>query len=238
MGDNPGSDDGECLAGQYIQFRRGYKQRCGKEHSALNLAAGWQAARPVEARRERWHRRWSNAACGIADVLLVTNFRYVAQCTALEKKIRTNNALTLSEQNRDARCASALTYFKVYTAILDMSAFIESTMSFPALSVYILLEFFDCLQIVLLPCLPILATERISSEVDKIKLTLMHQIIDTFDSEDSERRDIERFLEYVEARPYQYCVWRLFNVDTGLLLGFVSLCITYLIVVIQFTHLL
>ncbi|GBP03493.1 hypothetical protein EVAR_101834_1 [Eumeta japonica] len=141
---------------------------------------------------------------------------------ALEKKIRTNNALTLSEQNRDARCASALTYFKVYTAILDMSAFIESTMSFPALSVYLLLEFFDCLQIVVLPC-P--ADTRYGAH--KLR-----------DSEDLERRDIERFLEYVEARPYQYCVCRLFNVDTGLLLGFVSLCITYLIVVIQFTHLL
>ncbi|GBP03553.1 hypothetical protein EVAR_101872_1 [Eumeta japonica] len=170
----------------------------------------------------------------------------------------------MSGQHRDARCASALTYFKVYKAILDMSTFIESTMSFliclgiacgfaqvliryyftirfaktHALSVYLLLEFFDCLQIVVLPCLPILATERTSAEVDKIKLTLLHQIIDTFDSEDSEHRNVEEFLEYVESRPYRYCVWRLFRVDTGLLLGFVSLCITYLIVVIQFTHLL
>ncbi|GBP03492.1 hypothetical protein EVAR_101833_1 [Eumeta japonica] len=156
----------------------------------------------------------------------------------LEKKFRESNFLNLNGQNRDERCASALTYLKVYKAILDMSKFIECTMTFPVLTVYPYMGVFDCLQIVLLPCLPILATERISSEVDKIKLTLMHQIIDTFDSEDSEHQDVQSFLDYVESRPYRYCVWRLFSVDTGLLLGFVSLCITYFIVVIQFTHLL
>ncbi|GBP03534.1 hypothetical protein EVAR_101860_1 [Eumeta japonica] len=157
---------------------------------------------------------------------------------ALEKKFRESNLLNLYGQNRDARCTSALTYLKVYQVILDMSKFIEYTMTFPASTVYPFFAVFDCLHVVLLPCLPILATERISSEVDKIKLTLMHQIIDTFDSEDSGHQDVQSFLEYVESRPYRYCVWRLFSVDAGLLLGFVSLCITYLIVVIQFTHLL
>ncbi|GBP03454.1 hypothetical protein EVAR_101811_1 [Eumeta japonica] len=152
---------------------------------------------------------------------------------ALEKKFRESDPLSLNEQNRDARCTSSLTYMSH-----DMSKFIECTMTLPVLTVYSYIAVFDCLHVLLLPCLPILATERISSEVDKIKLTLLHQIIDTFDSEDSEHQNVQSFLEYVESRPYRYCVWRLFNVDTGLLLGFVSLCITYFIVVIQFTHLL
>ncbi|GBP03448.1 hypothetical protein EVAR_101808_1 [Eumeta japonica] len=58
------------------------------------------------------------------------------------------------------------------------------------------------------------------------------------ESQDPEHQEIEQFLQYVESRPYQYSVWGLFDVDPGLLLGFASLCITYLIVVIQFTHLL
>ncbi|GBP03554.1 hypothetical protein EVAR_101873_1 [Eumeta japonica] len=105
-------------------------------------------------------------------------------------------------------------------------------------TVYLLSAISECLQITLLPCLPAFVTERTSSEVEKIKVILLHRIIDTFDSEDPEHQEIVRFLQYVESRPYQYSVWGLLDMGPGLLLGLIGLSATYLMVIVQFTHLL
>ncbi|GBP03442.1 hypothetical protein EVAR_101805_1 [Eumeta japonica] len=163
-------------------------------------------------------------------------FRMKVLREALEKEITTNVFLTTNEYNVFER-RSPLTYLSVHTVILDASTLIKSTMNLPALTVYLLSAFIECFQAILFPCLPGLFTERTSMEVDKIKRTLLHRLIDTFDSPDPEHQEIEQFLQYVESRPYQYSVWGLFDVGSGLLLGLIGLSINYFIVVIQFTHL-
>ncbi|GBP03566.1 hypothetical protein EVAR_101880_1 [Eumeta japonica] len=78
---------------------------------------------------------------------------------------------------------------------------------------YFLLFFAQCLRLALLPCLPGIIAEGTSSEVDKIKLILVHRLVDTEDPEEMEKHKIEQFLEYVVSRPYRYRIWRVLDVN-------------------------
>ncbi|GBP03562.1 hypothetical protein EVAR_101878_1 [Eumeta japonica] len=95
----------------------------------------------------------------------------------------------------------------------------------------------ECLQLALIPCLPAIAAEFIAAEVDKIKLCLLNEFVDEYARTKQKSEEIKDFLDYVNARPYRFRIWRTIDVDASLLVGLVSLCTTYLIVIIQFTHL-
>ncbi|GBP03556.1 hypothetical protein EVAR_101875_1 [Eumeta japonica] len=85
---------------------------------------------------------------------------------------------------------------------------------------------FECLEIVLLPCLPGIVTECIASETDKIKSILLHRLVDCQGAQGRDKEDIQLFLQYVESRPFQYRLWRTISVDGQLLLNLISLCTT------------
>ncbi|GBP03472.1 hypothetical protein EVAR_101820_1 [Eumeta japonica] len=120
-------------------------------------------------------------------------------------------------------------FIKAYCLVASVIITVSTT--------YLLSFLAQCLRLGLLPCLPGIIAEGTSSEVDKIKLTLIHRLVDIQDSEETERHNIEQFLEYVEARPYRCRIWRVLNMDVTLPIGLLNLCTTYLIVIIQFTHL-
>ncbi|XP_047537841.1 uncharacterized protein LOC125071565 [Vanessa atalanta] len=50
--------------------------------------------------------------------------------------------------------------------------------------------------------------------------------------------EIQRALEYINIRPLEYSIFRMFPLNAFLPLKFVSLCITYIIVSAQFTSLM
>ncbi|GBP03555.1 hypothetical protein EVAR_101874_1 [Eumeta japonica] len=90
--------------------------------------------------------------------------------------------------------------------------------------------------IILIPCLPPVFVGWTTAEVNKIKLLLLNRIFVTTDHQ--EKHDAQLFARYLQLRPFRVRVWRVFSVDAASPLRLISLCTTYLIVMVQLTHLL
>ncbi|XP_072933056.1 uncharacterized protein [Epargyreus clarus] len=82
---------------------------------------------------------------------------------------------------------------------------------------------------------PSIVVELYSSEVEKIRLILMHELIDVKDA--SAKEDIQLFLQYTHIRAFQYRIWRCIPINIGLPIEIINLCTSYVIVIINFTHL-
>ncbi|GBP03531.1 hypothetical protein EVAR_101859_1 [Eumeta japonica] len=89
--------------------------------------------------------------------------------------------------------------------------------------------------IILIPCLPPVFVGWTTAEVNKIKLLLLNSIICNTDTQ--EKHDAQLFVRYLRLRPFRERVWRVFSADAASPLRLISLCTTYLIVMVQLTHL-
>ncbi|XP_038207469.1 uncharacterized protein LOC119829140 [Zerene cesonia] len=72
-------------------------------------------------------------------------------------------------------------------------------------------------------------------EVDKIRLFLIHQIIDNKDKQCKETAQL--FLDYINIRPFSRKIWRSIPVNIALPLEILNICYSAIIVIINFTHL-
>ncbi|XP_028041948.1 uncharacterized protein LOC114251763 [Bombyx mandarina] len=83
---------------------------------------------------------------------------------------------------------------------------------------------------------PVLAADMMASEAQKIKVTL-NNILQRDDSLlEDDRRKVKQFAGYVSARPFRLRACRVLSLDCTLPVTVLSICVTYLIVVVQFTH--
>ncbi|XP_063897023.1 uncharacterized protein LOC126053943 [Helicoverpa armigera] len=90
-------------------------------------------------------------------------------------------------------------------------------------------------QISLLLFSPFLIVEHYSVEVEKMRLFLMHRLIDGNDP--TLKEDIETFIQYTHVRTFKFRIWRIIPINMSLPLELINMCVTYVIVVINFTHL-
>nr|AOG12963.1 gustatory receptor [Eogystia hippophaecolus] len=91
------------------------------------------------------------------------------------------------------------------------------------------------LHFVIQMCAPAVVAEMVLAETDSIKLILSNRLLLSGDVK--ENRKVNSLLGYMETRPLHYKVWRIVHVDLHLPVSLLSICTTYLIVIIQFTHL-
>ncbi|CAH0402255.1 unnamed protein product [Chilo suppressalis] len=91
------------------------------------------------------------------------------------------------------------------------------------------------LQMGILMSVSTLAAEAVNTHADEISLTLHNNLIGTTDQQ--KRFEIQQTLVYMSARPSQLYVWRRIPVDARLPMAIISVMTTYLIVIVQFTHL-
>ncbi|KAL0868751.1 hypothetical protein ABMA27_008186 [Loxostege sticticalis] len=82
---------------------------------------------------------------------------------------------------------------------------------------------------------PAFSAGLLAAEVQKIKLILHDKLF--LERELKHTKDIERFISYIEARPLRFTICKIIPLDWNLPFIVLNLCTTYLIVVIQFTHL-
>ncbi|XP_063369676.1 uncharacterized protein LOC134658009 isoform X1 [Cydia amplana] len=82
-------------------------------------------------------------------------------------------------------------------------------------------------------CIPAVFAEMIIAQTDEIKLILHEWLV----TEKEDTSSSARTLRYIEARPLLRKAWRLLPLDLRLPTTMLSMCATYLIVIIQFTHL-
>ncbi|KAJ8709056.1 hypothetical protein PYW07_008882 [Mythimna separata] len=81
---------------------------------------------------------------------------------------------------------------------------------------------------------PAIVAEAITYEVDMIRKTLTKQLVRC--SDESLRWELQTALLYVTLRPFEYTICRTVSLNIYLPFTFISLCATYVLVVLQLSH--
>ncbi|KAL4717320.1 hypothetical protein ACJJTC_017207 [Scirpophaga incertulas] len=92
----------------------------------------------------------------------------------------------------------------------------------------------DVARTLLMLFAPTFTAGHLTGEVERLVLALRDKVIQTKD--ETQRRDIRRLINYIEARPMKFTVYSVISLDWNLPITIVNISITYLIVMIQFTH--
>ncbi|XP_069362065.1 uncharacterized protein [Maniola hyperantus] len=97
-----------------------------------------------------------------------------------------------------------------------------------------LIYLFDGAVNTIIPLVPAILAELVTIQVDRIKIHLNRQLLVC--SHDALRNRTCDALKFLELRPFKYTIWRSFSLNISLPLTLISLCTSYIIVVIQFSH--
>ncbi|KAF9813855.1 hypothetical protein SFRURICE_008010 [Spodoptera frugiperda] len=81
---------------------------------------------------------------------------------------------------------------------------------------------------------PSFITEMVNNNIDDIKSTLVTQIVRCSDK--SLREELDTALQYIHRRPYKFVICGAVAVDGKLPFSIIGVCITYVILIKQFTH--
>ncbi|KAJ2947078.1 hypothetical protein O0L34_g16424 [Tuta absoluta] len=84
--------------------------------------------------------------------------------------------------------------------------------------------------------LPAITAEMLNSQMDAIK-TLLNEYLRNETGEKT-KADIVRVTTYMKNRPLNHLVLRFIPIDLRQIISVLSLCTTYFIVIIQFTHII
>uniref|UniRef100_A0A2A4JJM3 Gustatory receptor n=1 Tax=Heliothis virescens TaxID=7102 RepID=A0A2A4JJM3_HELVI len=117
----------------------------------------------------------------------------------------------------------------IVTYLAVKGVFSEATTSF------ILIMFIEMIQTYAVLFCPAIVTEMVINEYVQIKKILTSQLHIT--SDESLRFELQTALQYLNLRPFRYTLCRAVPLDINLLLTTASICITYIIVLLQLTHL-
>ncbi|KOB52116.1 Gustatory receptor 14 [Operophtera brumata] len=86
----------------------------------------------------------------------------------------------------------------------------------------------------MLTIMPAISAGMLTAQANNIQVILHDLLLQPQD--EMHVREIECFIRYVEARPCRFRVWKVIPLDADLLGMVLSFCVTYLIVIIQFTN--
>ncbi|CAH2095144.1 unnamed protein product [Euphydryas editha] len=81
---------------------------------------------------------------------------------------------------------------------------------------------------------PAIGASSLSTESDKIKVVLHDMLL--VEEDETKVQDIKRFISYIEARPFKFRVLKIIHLDATLPVAILNLCVTYLIILLQLTH--
>ncbi|XP_059046896.1 uncharacterized protein LOC131842372 [Achroia grisella] len=81
---------------------------------------------------------------------------------------------------------------------------------------------------------PTVSAGLLSSQWFKLKVILHEKLL--AEKKEKESKDILRFICYVDARPFKFTACKVLTIDWSLPVAILNICVTYLIVIIQFTH--
>ncbi|XP_047537035.1 uncharacterized protein LOC125071027 [Vanessa atalanta] len=83
---------------------------------------------------------------------------------------------------------------------------------------------------------PSIIMEMISEQINILKTDIANRVITCTD--ERRRANLRQLLRYFREKPLKYCIFRAIPVDSRLPLHYVSLAVTYLVCLMQLTHLL
>ncbi|CAH2257646.1 jg20524 [Pararge aegeria aegeria] len=136
----------------------------------------------------------------------------------------------VSDDHVELQISKLEEYMKVYNNLLDNLKYMGHASKLMVDMFY----FFDGVANTMIPLVPAILAELVTIQVEKMKTHLSQQLLVC--SHNGLRNRVCDALKFLELRPFKYTVWRAFSLNTSLLLGLISLCTTYTIVAIQFSH--
>ncbi|XP_028042453.1 uncharacterized protein LOC114252143 [Bombyx mandarina] len=100
-----------------------------------------------------------------------------------------------------------------------------------------LLRYIEVILSLALLFVPVLVADMMALEAHKIHIFLHGRMQTANDLAAEERREVRQFAHYVGTRPFRLRACHVLALDSSLPITVVSVCVTYLIVIVQFTHL-
>ncbi|XP_063827196.1 uncharacterized protein LOC135076705 [Ostrinia nubilalis] len=91
-----------------------------------------------------------------------------------------------------------------------------------------------CLRYTLLVVMPCLISSTTTTQVACIRTTL-HDAMNQFDIDKADRRRVKAFFQLTKENEFAYALWGLIRLNMSLPLSYLSLCTTYLVIIIQFS---
>ncbi|KAG6443562.1 hypothetical protein O3G_MSEX002891 [Manduca sexta] len=142
--------------------------------------------------------------------------------------IISKNAI-LSKVREVRRCL--LYYNTLLDSVADIDRELQCSENYIGLSYIHLL---DMLEGFWLTCMPAIAAELVKKETELMKHGLSKQLVRC--SDESLRFELQVALQYMEHRPFNFMLFYAIPLDISLVIGIVSLCITYTIVAMQLKY--
>ncbi|XP_063385786.1 uncharacterized protein LOC134671858 [Cydia fagiglandana] len=128
---------------------------------------------------------------------------------------------------------------EVYESLHKCAEQLNSVMSFPVFLVILQLLllvyiFIRCLKYTVLVIIPCYYSSKTTTQVSIIRKTL-HDALnnDQFDKIDCRR--LKAFFQLTRDSEFAYALWGVINLNMSLPLSYISLCTTYLVIIIQFS---
>ncbi|CAH2095141.1 unnamed protein product [Euphydryas editha] len=115
----------------------------------------------------------------------------------------------------------------IYETIRDLKTEVENLYENLVNSIIVIVTFVTIVA-------PMIAAESSSTEVDKIKIILHDMLL--CEKDDRQVRDVKKFIQYIDARPFKFRVLKIIPIDATFPVLMFNFCVTYLIVILQLTH--
>ncbi|KAL0861551.1 hypothetical protein ABMA27_009059 [Loxostege sticticalis] len=103
-----------------------------------------------------------------------------------------------------------------------------------ASTLHVVIAYVIVVQQLLILFAPALTAGRLTGQVERLKLELCDKLAKR--DGPAKTKDIKRFVGYIDGRPLRFKVWRVVPLDWRLPFVVLNIAVTYLIVMIQFTH--
>ncbi|XP_045485253.1 uncharacterized protein LOC123689413 [Pieris rapae] len=122
-----------------------------------------------------------------------------------------------------------------YDLLHTCSEKLNSAMNFPFVKYLVAYTIVYCTKFTILFIMPCYFSNITTTQVATMR-TMLHDAINTKTLGKYERRQLKAFFQLTQDSEFAYALWGVIKMDMSLPLSYCSLCVTYLIIVVQFSR--
>ncbi|XP_047505077.1 uncharacterized protein LOC125049699 [Pieris napi] len=122
-----------------------------------------------------------------------------------------------------------------YDLLHTCSEKLNSAMNFPFVKYLVTYAIVYCMKFTILFIMPCYFSNITTTQVATMR-TMLHDAINTKALGKYERRKLKAFFQLTQDSEFAYALWGVIKIDMSLPLSYCSLCVTYLIIVVQFSR--
>ncbi|XP_045514940.1 uncharacterized protein LOC123708314 [Pieris brassicae] len=122
-----------------------------------------------------------------------------------------------------------------YDLLHTCSEKLNSAMNFPFVKYLVTYTIVYCMKFTIFFIMPCYCSNITTTQAATIR-TMLHDAINTKALGKYERRKLKAFFQLTQDSEFAYALWGVIKMDMSLPLSYCSLCVTYLIIVVQFSR--